>query len=209
MFSPKWRQQHRRSIYGRFHSLVAACWRGRGCELDATGTFYLLMLALGFAAARLAGHLGLGRLRCNSVWPQLSAAGRCGLRRAKSANRRNPIASADRDVNLDIGETIFIDKLEQPTEPPPSSTEAPLDGHPPPRRHLWSPAHRVAELVATACWSNRFESHCRKLRLPKEERFMEIAIVFGHRCHLHQIGQGRAPTKRLGGRAPGQIPTAP
>jgi membrane protein implicated in regulation of membrane protease activity len=74
----------------------------------ATGTFYLLMLALGAASAALAAHAGLG------VSGQLLTAALLGggavvlwhLRRV----RRPPgaDATANRDVNLDIGSTVHV-----------------------------------------------------------------------------------------------------
>lgn len=73
----------------------------------ATGTFYLLMLALGAAAAAAAAHLGL------SFTTQMVAGALVGgaavalwhLRRSKQV--RLP-AQADRDVNLDIGQTVQV-----------------------------------------------------------------------------------------------------
>jgi len=74
-----------------------------------TGTFYLLMLALGCGAAALAAHLGLG----GTV--QLLAAALVGggatltwhLRRAKAP--KSAPAASNRDVNLDIGELVHVD----------------------------------------------------------------------------------------------------
>jgi membrane protein implicated in regulation of membrane protease activity len=74
-----------------------------------TGTFYLLMLALGCGAAALAAHLGQG----GAV--QLLAAAIVGggatvawhLRRAR-APKAAPAAS-NRDVNLDIGELVHVE----------------------------------------------------------------------------------------------------
>ena len=74
-----------------------------------TGTFYLLMLAIGLAAAALAAHAGASQPL------QLVAAALIGggavaawyLKRGKRPDE--PIASANRDVNLDIGETVQID----------------------------------------------------------------------------------------------------
>jgi membrane protein implicated in regulation of membrane protease activity len=74
----------------------------------ATGTFYLLMLALGLAAGAVASHLGFG------VPLQIAIAGIVGggatalwhVRRAHEA----PAAPAaeNRDVNLDIGERVHV-----------------------------------------------------------------------------------------------------
>ncbi len=71
----------------------------------ATGTFYLLMLALGAAAAAIAAHLGLGSSA------QIVAAAVVGgaaviawhLRRPKSKP-----ASRNADVNLDIGQSVQV-----------------------------------------------------------------------------------------------------
>ena len=74
----------------------------------ATGTFYLLMLALGMAAAALAAHAGFG------LATQLTTAALVGgggtalwhLRRARQP--RSEPARSNRDVNLDVGERVFV-----------------------------------------------------------------------------------------------------
>jgi membrane protein implicated in regulation of membrane protease activity len=73
-----------------------------------TGTFYLLMLALGAAAAALAAHAGVG---ATAQWVAASLVGGGAtalwhLRRAR-APRSKP-ATANRDVNLDIGERVQV-----------------------------------------------------------------------------------------------------
>jgi len=73
-----------------------------------TGTFYLLMLALGMAAAAVAAHLG-----ANQTLQMLVAAGVGGgavmLWHWSPANRRQELpAQANPNVNLDIGETVQI-----------------------------------------------------------------------------------------------------
>src|SRR5512139_3910880 len=75
----------------------------------ATGTFYLLMLALGCAGAALAAHAGLA-----ASWQVVVAALVGGgataawhLRRAR--HPRSAPAEANRDVNLDIGEHVRVD----------------------------------------------------------------------------------------------------
>jgi membrane protein implicated in regulation of membrane protease activity len=74
----------------------------------ATGTFYLLMLALGLAAGAIASHLGFsGPL-------QVVAAAAVGggatvlwhWRRTREAPSLP--AASNRDVNLDIGERVFV-----------------------------------------------------------------------------------------------------
>lgn len=73
-----------------------------------TGTFYLLMLAIGLAAGAIAAHLGA------SVPVQLLAAALVGggavvawhLRRER--HPKEPAAQANVNVNLDIGESVQI-----------------------------------------------------------------------------------------------------
>jgi len=74
----------------------------------ATGTFYLLMLALGAVAAALAAHAGV------TFNGQLLAAAAVGGGAVASwhfqRSKRAPAAPAseNRDVNLDIGETVHV-----------------------------------------------------------------------------------------------------
>jgi membrane protein implicated in regulation of membrane protease activity len=74
----------------------------------ATGTFYLLMLALGFAAAAIAAHLGLGG-SAQITAAALVGGGATALWHWKRmrAPRSKP-APENRDVNLDIGERIDV-----------------------------------------------------------------------------------------------------
>ena len=87
-------------------------WIGAGVLVAAelaTGTFYLLMIALGAVAGALAAHVGLGGTA------QLAAAAIVGggatalwhWRRAH-APRSAPFQS-NRDVNLDVGERVRVD----------------------------------------------------------------------------------------------------
>lgn len=74
-----------------------------------TGTFYLLMFALGLAAAAIAASLGLG------VSTQLVIAAVVGggavvawhLLRGKKSVGKN--AEFNSDVNMDIGQTIYVE----------------------------------------------------------------------------------------------------
>lgn len=73
-----------------------------------TGTFYLLMLALGLAAGALAAHAGLGTLAqtLSAAAVGMGAVLACYLLRKKPAGA--PSARADRSVNLDVGETVTV-----------------------------------------------------------------------------------------------------
>lgn len=76
-----------------------------------TGTFYLLMFSLGLIAAAVAAHMGL------STTVQIILATLVGggatlawhfLKSGKEAAAAAP-AQANRDVNMDIGETVVVD----------------------------------------------------------------------------------------------------
>lgn len=75
-----------------------------------TGTFYLLMLAVGMAAGALAAHAGLG------TTVQLIAAAVVGSAAVvawyfiKKRGAGDPSVRAMRSVNLDIGEVLQIDE---------------------------------------------------------------------------------------------------
>lgn len=79
-----------------------------GLEL-ATGTFYLLMLALGLAAGALAAHAGGSQATQLVVAAVVGGAAvvACYLARRQRAGA-SP-AGANRDINLDIGETVQVD----------------------------------------------------------------------------------------------------
>ncbi len=73
-----------------------------------TGTFYLLMLALGCAAAALAAHAGLGGT-AQVALAALAGGGATGLwhlRRARAP--RSAPAASNPDVVLDIGEPVHV-----------------------------------------------------------------------------------------------------
>lgn len=73
-----------------------------------SGTFYMLMLALGLAAGAISAHLGA------SLSAQIVVAALVGstavllLFRRKARSPRNLGAQTDRNVNLDIGEIVEI-----------------------------------------------------------------------------------------------------
>jgi membrane protein implicated in regulation of membrane protease activity len=87
-------------------------WLGAGALVAvelATGTFYLLMLALGATAGAVAAHLGLG------VAPQIVIAalfgGGCTAAWHLKRLREPPALPSEknRDVNLDIGGSVQVD----------------------------------------------------------------------------------------------------
>ena len=75
----------------------------------ATGTFYLLMLAIGAVAGALAAHLGLGapgQLLTGAIVGSAVVLAAYLVKRPKPGDLP---ARANRSVNLDIGETVQID----------------------------------------------------------------------------------------------------
>jgi membrane protein implicated in regulation of membrane protease activity len=74
----------------------------------ATGTFYLLMLALGSAAAALAAHLGFGFGAQLMVGALVGAGAVAAWHLKRSRTPAGPAAAESRDVNLDIGETVHV-----------------------------------------------------------------------------------------------------
>ncbi|MDP9876479.1 membrane protein implicated in regulation of membrane protease activity [Variovorax boronicumulans] len=74
-----------------------------------SGTVYLLLLAAGFAAAAIAAHLGF------NLVTQLLVAAVVGVGAVVTwyLIRRNrptePSSEANRDLNLDIGESVYVD----------------------------------------------------------------------------------------------------
>lgn len=75
-----------------------------------TGTFYLLMLALGMAAAALAAHAGAGltlQLVCAAV---VGTAAVVAWYLLKKRNPADPSVRSMRSVNLDVGEIIQVDE---------------------------------------------------------------------------------------------------
>lgn len=74
-----------------------------------TGTFYLLMVALGLAAAALVAHAHLpltGQIVTAAV---VGGGAVVAWHFAKRRRPGDPSARANRSVNLDVGETIVID----------------------------------------------------------------------------------------------------
>ncbi len=74
----------------------------------ATGTFYLLMMALGMAAGAVAAHLGLSP-SLQIVTAALVGGGATALWHwRRMQHPRSAPAAENRDVNLDIGERVSV-----------------------------------------------------------------------------------------------------
>ena len=75
----------------------------------ATGTFYLLMIAIGMAAGAIAAHLGtpvVGQIVAAAVM----GGGAVVAQYWRSSQKPKALdANANRDVHIDIGETVQVD----------------------------------------------------------------------------------------------------
>lgn len=77
-----------------------------------TGTIYLLMICLGLAAGAIAAHLGLDLPLQIVVAAVVGVLGVLAARRIRRARSSGLPASADPDMNLDIGETVTVTQWE-------------------------------------------------------------------------------------------------
>lgn len=75
-----------------------------------TGTLYLLMVALGLAAAAIAAHLGAGPVAQILIAATISSATvvACYLRQKQRGKQF--AAEDDKDVHLDIGEQVTVER---------------------------------------------------------------------------------------------------
>ncbi len=74
-----------------------------------TGTFYLLMIALGLAAAALATHAGAGSATQIIIAAVVGGGSVLVWRGLKKKQPATLAASVNADVNLDIGGTVQVD----------------------------------------------------------------------------------------------------
>ena len=73
-----------------------------------TGTFYLLMIAIGFSAAAVAAHLGGGPV-VQTLAAALVGGGAVAAWHLKRDRSRTELpAQANANVNMDIGETVQV-----------------------------------------------------------------------------------------------------
>ncbi|WP_345810795.1 NfeD family protein [Paraburkholderia sp. PREW-6R] len=74
-----------------------------------SGTFYLLMIALGFAAAAIAHIAGAASYLQFVVAAVVASVAVLALRRSRFGRRVRKDAAHNPDVNLDIGQTLTVD----------------------------------------------------------------------------------------------------
>jgi membrane protein implicated in regulation of membrane protease activity len=73
-----------------------------------TGTFYLLMLAIGVVAAAIGAHAGLSTTYQIVVAAVVGGGAVAWWHFRPARSRGKPSAQANPDVNLDIGETVVV-----------------------------------------------------------------------------------------------------
>jgi membrane protein implicated in regulation of membrane protease activity len=76
----------------------------------ATGTFYLLMLALGAVAGALVAHAGLGGSVQIVASALLGALATLAWHVKRARNPRSAPAQSNRDVLIDIGQTLAVEE---------------------------------------------------------------------------------------------------
>lgn len=76
----------------------------------STGTFYLLMLAVGMAAAAVAAHLGMGLTVQLVTAAAVGSSAVFGWYLIKRRQPSDPSVRSLRSVNLDVGEIVVVDE---------------------------------------------------------------------------------------------------
>jgi len=112
-----------------------------------TGTFYLLMLAIGTAAGALAAYAGLGQSGQIVTGAVVAVAAVLAVYLVKRRRPGDPPARADRSVNLDVGETVQIDAWNDDGTAHIRYRGAPWTAMLRPGAPAVAGAHRVVELV--------------------------------------------------------------
>lgn len=74
-----------------------------------TGTFYLLMLSLGMVAGAIAAHLGASSAMQLVMAAAVGGGSVVAWRSYKQKTAPAAPAQSNRDVNLDVGETVHVD----------------------------------------------------------------------------------------------------
>lgn len=87
-------------------------WLGAGAAVAVelvTGTFYLLMIAIGLAAAAIAAHLGAGTVVQFVTAAAVGGGAVVGWHLKRGSRSAEPPASVNSDVNQDIGATVYVE----------------------------------------------------------------------------------------------------
>ena len=183
-------------------------WVAAGVAVAAelgTGTFYLLMIALGLAAAAVAAQ---SASRCRRRWSpaRSSAAARRRLALGSRAGAaREPAAQQNRDVNLDIGERVHVAGLDRRRHRARPLPRLRLDGAARARRAgraRRARRHRGRRQLARAAAASSSVRHLATRDRPWKSRIVlaVIAAIF-----IFQTFKIVPAAERLGRRAPRQV----
>ncbi|HSV81532.1 MAG TPA: NfeD family protein [Ramlibacter sp.] len=74
-----------------------------------TGTFYLLMLAIGLGAGAIVAHAGLGLTGQLLAAALVGGGAVAGWHLKRGRRPTDPFAAANPDVKLDVGESVHVD----------------------------------------------------------------------------------------------------
>ena len=184
--------------------MVAAGGTAVAVEL-VTGTFYLLMLAIGLAAGALAAHVGARLDR---------AAGRRRRRRrrrggglaltARQPRRTNPPPRPTATSTSTSARRVHVDAWKRDGTAAVNYRGANWTARPAPGAVLVAgAASRRAKSSATALVVEQISQNTE----PEDIAWKSHSLLLRHRRHLRRPDhQGRAAAERLGGRAAGQVP---
>jgi membrane protein implicated in regulation of membrane protease activity len=112
-----------------------------------SGTFYLLMLALGTAAGAIAAHLGANATIQIVVTASVGGAGVVAWYLIKKNHRTEPLAQANPNVNMDVGEMVLVSQWNSDGTAPVHYRGAQWTVFHRPGVTPSSGAHRVAEVI--------------------------------------------------------------
>ena len=115
----------------------------------ATGTFYLLMLSLGAAASALAAHAGLSLMAQMVIGAVVALVAVAGCYQWRKRRPGDPSPRAERSVNLDVGETVQIERWNPDGTAVVRYRGAPWTAMHRPGEIPHSGPHRVVELVGS------------------------------------------------------------
>lgn len=105
-----WLREHNGNTIDMAESTIWWLLAGAAVVVElTTGTFYLLMLAIGLAAAALAAQFGVGTIAQLLIAAVVGGGAVVSWYFVRSQRAVTSSASANPDVNLDIGETVTVE----------------------------------------------------------------------------------------------------
>jgi membrane protein implicated in regulation of membrane protease activity len=134
-------------------SAMAAWWIAAGLLVGAellTGTFYLLMLAIGVVGGAMAAQFGMSTVAQMVVAAVIGGGAVVAWHAKRRSQPRAAPAASNRDVNLDIGERVFVSHWDAQGE-----TRVEYRGTQWPARHVGEGPAQSGEHVIRAIEGNR------------------------------------------------------